>query len=384
MARTAKTRAARKVISHPLNSGTSDRDIAPVAHTAVTFFDGGEGPTNATLRFAAALEILVGGRCVAAWPYAEIHRLEGPQDAFRIGCRSAPSASRLEIRDDIVKHEILARAGLKDIPPEPLHRDKTAVFVWSLAAIIAAAALLLLGIPYAAGAIAPLIPQSVESRLGEIADFQVRSTFKGKACTGAAGAAAFAKLVQKVGDAGGLDIDLTTRVLDVAVPNAFALPGGRVYLFSGLLARAQNADELAGVIAHELGHVHHHDHLRGMIRYGGTAFVVGLILGDITGAAAAGTATRAVLNASNSREVEAQADTFAIAAMHRLGRSPAALGELLFRITGAQAGRSVGILASHPLTEARREAMRAADRPPTGPELLSREEWQALRALCTN
>jgi hypothetical protein len=68
--------------------------------------------------------------------------------------------------------------------------------------------------------------------------------------------------------------------------------------------------------------------------------------------------------------------------MHELGRSPKPLGEFLFRITGAQSGRSIGILASHPMTEDRREIMQRADRPNTGPELLSAEEWRALKSIC--
>ena len=68
--------------------------------------------------------------------------------------------------------------------------------------------------------------------------------------------------------------------------------------------------------------------------------------------------------------------------MHALGRSPAPMGELLFRITGAERSGTFGILASHPLTEDRRELMRREDRPATGPEILSDVEWQALKAIC--
>jgi Zn-dependent protease with chaperone function len=46
------------------------------------------------------------------------------------------------------------------------------------------------------------------------------------------------------------------------IPNAFALPGGKVYLFDGLLAKAENPDEIAGVLAHELGHLKHRDGIR--------------------------------------------------------------------------------------------------------------------------
>ena len=95
--------------------------------------------------------------------------------------------------------------------------------------------------------------------------------------------------------------------------------------------------------------------MRLMIQSGGTSFLIGLLFGDITGAGAAIFATRSLLDASYSRDAESQADAFAIATMYKLGRSPKPLGEFLFRITGAQSGRSLGILASHPMTEDRRD-----------------------------
>jgi hypothetical protein len=58
------------------------------------------------------------------------------------------------------------------------------------------------------------------------------------------------------------------------------------------------------------------------------------------------------------------------------------MGELLFRITGAEGSHTIGILASHPLTEDRRALMQREDRSATGPEILSDGEWQALKAIC--
>jgi len=58
------------------------------------------------------------------------------------------------------------------------------------------------------------------------------------------------------------------------------------------------------------------------------------------------------------------------------------MGELLFRVTGAQGNHTIGILASHPLTEERRELMRQEDRPTTGAEILTTDEWRALKAVC--
>jgi len=68
--------------------------------------------------------------------------------------------------------------------------------------------------------------------------------------------------------------------------------------------------------------------------------------------------------------------------MHKLGRSPKPMGELLFRVTGAEATKSITILAGHPLTEDRLAAMKAQDRPNTGPELLTAREWRALKNIC--
>jgi predicted Zn-dependent protease len=215
-----------------------------------------------------------------------------------------------------------------------------------------------------------------------MADNQIRAIFGGRTCTNPEGDAAFAKLVEALRQAGHVDIPLQTEVLASGVPNAFALPGGRIYLLNGLLQKAESADEIAGVIAHEMGHVRHRDQTRLMLQRGGTSFLVGLLFGDITGSSAVIFVTRSLFDASYTRDAEQNADAFAIETMHALGRSPAPMGELLFRITGAQGGHTIGILMSHPLTEERRELMRREDGPATGPELLSPAEWHALKTVC--
>src|SRR5258707_197819 len=77
----------------------------------------------------------------------------------------------------------------------------------------------------------------------------------GAACEKPEGGAAVQKLVGELQTVAQLPIAPDPAVLRSTVPNAFALPGGRVYVLSGLLATSQNPDELAGVLAHELGHV---------------------------------------------------------------------------------------------------------------------------------
>ena len=68
--------------------------------------------------------------------------------------------------------------------------------------------------------------------------------------------------------------------------------------------------------------------------------------------------------------------------MHKLGRPTAPMGELMYRVTGKEGDKQLSILASHPLTEDRLERMRAEDQPPSGPPLLTAEEWRALKGIC--
>jgi len=180
----------------------------------------------------------------------------------------------------------------------------------------------------------------------------------------------------------GLDATVDSAVLSTPIPNAFALPGGKVYLFGGLLAKADNADEIAGVLAHELGHLKHRDGTRNLIYNGGTSFLIGLLFGDITGSGALVFASRSLITASYSREAEQNADAFSIDVMHALGRSPKPMGELLFRVTGKEADKSISILAGHPLTEDRLKRMNSEDRPASQPPLLTPQEWTSLKAIC--
>jgi Zn-dependent protease with chaperone function len=300
---------------------------------------------------------------------------------LRVMCVSAPVLARLEIRDAAVAAELASRCSHLD-ENSPGRHGVRAIVGWSLAAVVSIVVVVLFGVPLAADRLTPLVPQALERRLGDVAEGQVKAMFSGKACDNAAGQAAFAKLVNAVRDSAGLDTSVQSAVLSTEVPNAFALPGGKVYLFSGLLAKANNADEIAGILAHELGHVSHRDGTRNLIYNGGTSFLIGLLFGDITGSGALIFASRSLVTASYSREAEQEADTFAIHIMHRLGRSPKPMGELMFRVTGKEGDHSLTILASHPLTEDRLARMSKEDQPPSGPPLLTPAEWAALKAIC--
>lgn len=354
---------------------------APIAATQAVYFDGQSNRRQAaTLTFGDQLDIH-GDDGVASWPYPAIRRADSPAGILRLSCLSAPPLARLEIRDPTLAAEVASRCAQLDL--QQLNRGGVARIVgWSLAAAISIVAVVLFVIPLAAERLTPLVPPAMERHLGEAADLQIKTVFGDKVCDDAEGQAAFTKLVDTLRASAGLDVTVASSVLDTPIPNAFALPGGRVYLFNGLLRKAENVDEIAGVLAHELGHLKHRDSVREMIHNGGSSFLIGLLFGDVTGAGAVVFASRTLVTASYSRDAEQNADTFAIDVMHRLGRPTRPMGELMFRVTGKQGDKLPSFLGSHPLTEDRLQRMAAEDRPASGPDLLSAEEWAALKGIC--
>lgn len=346
------------------------------------FFDGKSNRRHLIeLRLAHALEIVENGVCLASWPFQDVRRVDAPTGAMRLSSVSAPPLARLELRDPeswpAIQTKCPALGGPGGVRPISLMR----IVAWSLAATVVIAGLIWFGVPLAADQIAETLPVSWERPLGEAVDKQVRVMFPGKSCTAPDGRAALVKLVAELQTAARLPIMPDPVVLRSPVPNAFALPGGRVYVLSALLARAQSPDELAGVLAHEFGHVSHRDGLRRVIQNGGTAFLVGLLFGDVSGAGAALFAARTMLSDAYSRDIEAGADGFAITVMHRLGRPTAPLGDLLQRLSGP-ADVQMSLLQDHPLTPDRVSRLKQQDMAPSGPDLLSPTEWQALQRIC--
>lgn len=353
---------------------------APPPASAV-YYDGSSSRRRAVeVRFGDALDIVENGAVVASWPYDAIRRAEGRTDFLRASCLAAPELSRLEIYDAATAAELERRADKFDA----IQKDRSSalkIVGWSLAAAASIVLVALVGVPYAAARLTPFIPQSFEKRLGDAAQKQFRTMFDEKVCETTAGKAAFEKLLLQVRNAGGLDTAVTSVVIASPVANAVALPGGATFVFKGLLDKAESPDEIAGVVGHELGHVAHRDHLRAMITSGGSSFLIGLLFGDVTGAGAAIFAATTIFNASYSRDAEASADGFAIEVMHRLGRSPKGLGELLTRLQGKN-GEGPKLLSSHPLTAERLARMTQEDRSATGPALLTPAEWAALKGIC--
>ena len=149
--------------------------------------------------------------------------------------------------------------------------------------------------------------------------------------------------------------DYYFRVVNARDINAFALPGGPMYVNRGMIEAARNEGEMAGVMAHEISHValrHGTAQASKAQKYGLLAGILGIggaILGGPAGAAAqiAGQGV-GVYFLKFSREYETEADILGAQIMARAGYDPMDLANMFQTIQQQGGGSSGGFLSSHP------------------------------------
>ena len=141
--------------------------------------------------------------------------------------------------------------------------------------------------------------------------------------------------------------------------NAFALPGGPVFVNLGTVLAADNEAELAGVLAHEMSHVYMQHSIKGM-RKQGTTQAAGQILGGLLGAVLGGAAGAlanlgaqlgaGVISMKYSRADEAQADAVGAIIMWKAGYNPLRLAQFFQKLEQRSGGAGSGpqFLSDHP------------------------------------
>jgi predicted Zn-dependent protease len=159
------------------------------------------------------------------------------------------------------------------------------------------------------------------------------------------------------------DVSYRFHVVDMAEPNAFALPGGYVYVTRGLLALVNTEDELAGVVGHEIGHVAARHTVQRVSRQGPFALITNLvsgvtgffvpIVGDIVGGV--GNFAQSLVFSPYSRSQESQADEVGQEIAAKAGWDPQGLATFLDTLGEEEALLSDGprkpsFFDSHPAT----------------------------------
>ncbi|MCC5978153.1 MAG: M48 family metallopeptidase [Salinarimonas sp.] len=318
------------------------------------------------------------------WPRGDVHRVAGPDDRLILACGEA--RARLQLHDREARQALLRHLGALRGARESA-RDNRRVVFWLIAATISILVCAFLLIPLVAGRVAPLVPAGAEIRLGNAVDRALRDHLDLVTCEAGPGTEALASLTRQLSELHELHVDPQVTIVARNEVNALALPGGRIYVFDGLLRVVDGPDALAGVIAHEIGHVAHRDGLRNLIQAGGTGFLLGLLFGDFVGGGVMGTLVQTSLMASYSRRQELAADRFAAQSLHALGRPIHPFAGFLLDLDD----EGGGFLATHPMGEERESAIRQRDpqanhagesRAEASRALLTQAEWADLREIC--
>jgi Zn-dependent protease with chaperone function len=360
-------------------------------HGPAIFFDGTSSARYEVLVQATASGLTIvaaDGHTIDAWAYGDLRRQSAPDGVLRLGRHGETLLARLEIRDAALADAIEDRAVTLDRSGAAERAMRRKVVGLSLAAVVSLIATAVVGVPALTTRMMPFVPVSVEKKLGVAVDRQIRSSLDTKdlgdafACTEAAGRKALEHLVTKLETAAELPVALSVEVVRRSEPNAFALPGGHIYVYQGLIDAAKVPDELAGVLAHEIGHVAHRDGTRTVLQAAGLSFLFGMMLGDFVGGGAVVIAAKTVLRSSYSRQVEASADNFSVGLMGKVGGDPRALAAILDRIASdKEAGPK--ILRDHPETKDRIVAINAAAIAGATTPLLGGDEWTSLKHICS-
>jgi len=360
------------------------------------FFDGATSARRLVLVELAPEHLVVRDEehrdMLARWRYDRLDQRPAPAGVLRLGEIGAAVPARLDVRDAALIAAIDDASVPVDRSGATERRIRRKVVFWSLVAVVVLVLAAVFGVPALADRLAPLLPLRAERMLGAAVDGQIRRMLDktdgrealdcGEGSGETAGRAALLKMIGKLEAAAALPVPLDARVIRRSEANAIALPGGRIYIFEGLIGKAENADEVAGVIAHEIGHVAHRDGTRSILQSAGLSFLFGMLLGDFVGGGAVVIGARAVLQSSYSREVEGAADRYGVELMARAGGNPRALGAVLDRLAGA-IHPGIEILSDHPDTQARVRVINSLSpaAPPPQP-FLEPSEWAALKLIC--
>jgi predicted Zn-dependent protease len=138
------------------------------------------------------------------------------------------------------------------------------------------------------------------------------------------------------------DIPYRFHVVDTDDVNAFAVPGGYLYVNRGLIEAADTESELAGVISHEIGHIVGRHSARQMTQQIGIAGVASLLLGENPGQLqqmVAGLVANGTLM-SYSRDMESEADRYGVNQMYRVGLDPMGLATFFDKLKAMSGGGS--------------------------------------------
>lgn len=262
---------------------------------------------------------------------------------------------------------------------------------WTIAAVGLAIVVLAILAVYASGwsplkSIAGTFPETWRQRLGDAARESMTEGYK--QCVDPAGQAALTHLAKRLEKAVPSGTTFDVRVYDWSLMNAFAVPGGQIVLTKGLIDKAQSADEVAGVLAHEMGHGIEMHPETAIIRSVGLAAAVQVMLGGTAGGGLANVGLM-LAQLGYSRDAERQADQHAIELLKNSAITPNGLASFFKRVMDMEAEQDTSgsksdafaWLRTHPPVKERLTLVQHQSGYPATPAL-DEQSWRELKSIC--
>lgn len=318
---------------------------------------------------------LAGADIVKSYPFSDVTLAE--PFARAAGVLDFADGARCEIDDPYAQAAVAAALGYR----------KSRVVRWqgqwygALLALVLLAATLFAsvqwGIPALAERAVASAPASVDQRVGDTAFKALKSEWLDPSRLSEERIAEVRAIFQSVTPAAPrMPLRLSVMSSEDLPPNALALPNGQIIVTDSMirhiLGRQDAFDDtararLAGVLAHEIGHIEGRHSMHALARGSMMAVLSATLFGDFSAVVAGAPAL--LLNMDYSRAMERKADEYAIARLLDQGLPPAALADLFDSLDKAAPGQSAlprwmqgvgNYLSSHPATAERSEYIRRA------------------------
>ncbi|WP_374311410.1 M48 family metallopeptidase [Dongia sp.] len=321
---------------------------------------------------------------LARWPANDMRVIDANKvtGAINFGLVSDP-APRLVLHDSPVRQELLdANPRLKHWQSRAMKRGWSVGLAWTLVGLLIAT-----GCYFAwrdgSAYLARFVPKTWEQRLG--AHIYKAITKNLTVCDGTAGKAAMRQLVDRLAppallkDAAKNQDGITIDVVDLKLPNAFALPGDHVMVTSGLIELASSPDMVSGVVAHEIGHLDLRHPTQSAISNLGISATISIILGG----SGVGDVATLLTVMSYSRKMEQEADYRGLELLKAAGLRADGMATFfkVMKDKFEKDGDSIipDWLASHPGLAERAEYTKADT---TGHTAMTDADWQSVKDIC--
>jgi Zn-dependent protease with chaperone function len=339
---------------------------------------------DAAVEFSGEGAVLVANGETHIWPYGEIRRADDGNGPIILK-RHPDTGERITIdrqhRKDVRKSApMLFGSAAREM-------EGPRVIAALLGAAWALAALFLIGVPLEAKPIAGALPPRWRSQISEIEWSQVQQFTQ--SCDDSDEATRILNtLAERLMAAGRVrqSDQVWVTIVHAPIPNAFTLPDNQILITDRLIAMADQPDEIAGVLAHEIGHVELNHVMSNVVRHIGAGVFFDVVFGGGGLGQAVAIASVNLSGLSFSRDDEAAADRRGISYLDAAGIDPGGMARLFDRFAQSQekARPPTGLgtlFSNHPPTAERAALARAHAHAGLAPAL-SDVEWHIVQRAC--